>query len=56
MDHFRHIYSSRAGDYHRLITPEDHEGNLLPRCNESSSCPASGYLIWAPEPRVCRFS
>ncbi|MCL4297061.1 MAG: methyltransferase domain-containing protein [Anaerolineae bacterium] len=30
MDHFRHIYSYRAGDYHRLITPEDHEGNLLP--------------------------
>lgn len=30
MDHFRHIYTSRAADYHRLITPEDHEGNLLP--------------------------
>jgi ubiquinone/menaquinone biosynthesis C-methylase UbiE len=29
MDHFRHIYSYRAADYHRLITPEDVEGNLL---------------------------
>jgi ubiquinone/menaquinone biosynthesis C-methylase UbiE len=30
MDHFRHIYAHRAADYHRLITPEDCTGNLLP--------------------------
>jgi ubiquinone/menaquinone biosynthesis C-methylase UbiE len=30
MDHFRHIYTHRAADYHRLITPEDYAGNLLP--------------------------
>lgn len=30
MDHFRHIYSHRATDYHRMITPEDWEGHLLP--------------------------
>lgn len=30
MDHFRHIYSHRAADYHRMITPEDWEGRLLP--------------------------
>ncbi|MBE7468831.1 MAG: class I SAM-dependent methyltransferase [Anaerolineae bacterium] len=30
MDHFRHIYSHRAADYHRMITPEDGEGHLLP--------------------------
>lgn len=29
MDHFRHIYTYQADDYHRMITPEDHEGNLL---------------------------
>jgi ubiquinone/menaquinone biosynthesis C-methylase UbiE len=29
MDHFRHIYTYRAADYHRMITPEDREGNLL---------------------------
>lgn len=29
MDHFRHIYTHRAGDYHRMIAPEDVEGNLL---------------------------
>jgi methylase of polypeptide subunit release factors len=29
MDHFVHIYTSRAADYHRLIAPEDSEGNLL---------------------------
>ncbi len=29
MDHFRHIYHHRAGDYHRMIAPEDVEGNLL---------------------------
>jgi ubiquinone/menaquinone biosynthesis C-methylase UbiE len=28
MDHFRQIYSSRAADYHRMIAPEDVEGNL----------------------------
>jgi ubiquinone/menaquinone biosynthesis C-methylase UbiE len=37
MDHFRHIYTSRAGDYHRLITPEDHEGNLLPALQRVTS-------------------
>ena len=30
MDHFKHIYTHRAADYHRLITPEDVDGNLLP--------------------------
>ncbi len=30
MDHFQHIYSHRAADYHRLIAPEDVDGNLLP--------------------------
>lgn len=29
-DHFRHIYSHQAADYHRLIAPEDADGNLLP--------------------------
>lgn len=29
MDHFVQIYSSRASDYHRLIAPEDVDGNLL---------------------------
>jgi ubiquinone/menaquinone biosynthesis C-methylase UbiE len=28
MEHFRHIYSSRAADYHRMIAPEDVDGNL----------------------------
>ena len=30
MDHFQFIYRHRAADYHRLITPEDVDGNLLP--------------------------
>jgi ubiquinone/menaquinone biosynthesis C-methylase UbiE len=29
MDHFQLIYSSRAADYHRMIAPEDADGNLL---------------------------
>jgi ubiquinone/menaquinone biosynthesis C-methylase UbiE len=29
MDHFEHIYTRRAADYHRLIAPEDADGNLL---------------------------
>jgi len=29
MDHFRHIYTSRATAYHRMISAEDVEGNLL---------------------------
>ncbi|HEY84122.1 MAG TPA: class I SAM-dependent methyltransferase [Chloroflexi bacterium] len=28
--HYTHIYKHRAADYHRLITPEDTDGNLLP--------------------------
>ena len=28
MDHFRHIYSRRAGAYHRMIVAEDGEGQL----------------------------
>jgi len=28
MDHFRQIYSRRAADYHRMIAPEDTDGNL----------------------------
>ena len=28
MDHFQHIYSSHAADYHRLIAPEDAGGHL----------------------------
>jgi ubiquinone/menaquinone biosynthesis C-methylase UbiE len=30
MDHFKHIYTHRAADYHHLISPEDWAGNLLP--------------------------
>ena len=30
MDHFRHIYTNQAADYHQLISPEDFAGNLLP--------------------------
>lgn len=30
MDRYRHIYNHRAADYHRLISPEDIDGNLLP--------------------------
>jgi len=30
MDHFKHIYAHRAAEYHRLIVPEDVDGNLLP--------------------------
>jgi len=30
MDHFKYIYTHRATEYHRLITPEDVDGNLLP--------------------------
>ena len=30
MDHFRQIYTRRAADYHRLITPEDVDQRLLP--------------------------
>ncbi len=30
MDHFKHIYTYRAQEYHRMITPEDADGNLLP--------------------------
>jgi len=28
MDHFRHIYAKRAGDYHQMIAAEDTEGQL----------------------------
>ncbi len=28
--HYAYIYKHRAADYHRLITPEDTDGNLLP--------------------------
>jgi len=28
MDHFRQIYASRAGDYHRMIAAEDADGQL----------------------------
>lgn len=30
MDHFKHIYTYRASEYHRMITPEDAGANLLP--------------------------
>jgi ubiquinone/menaquinone biosynthesis C-methylase UbiE len=29
-DHFKHIYTHRAADYHRMIVPEDTEANLVP--------------------------
>jgi ubiquinone/menaquinone biosynthesis C-methylase UbiE len=29
MDHFQHIYSNRASDYHRMISEEDTDHNLL---------------------------
>lgn len=29
MDHFKHIYTQRAADYHQMIIPEDMYGNLL---------------------------
>ncbi|MCK6627227.1 MAG: class I SAM-dependent methyltransferase [Anaerolineae bacterium] len=37
MDHFRHIYSHCAADYHRMITPEDWEGHLLPALQRVTS-------------------
>src|SRR5262245_60575183 len=37
MDHFRHIYTHQADNYHRMITPEDHEGNLLPALQQVTS-------------------
>ncbi|RME97833.1 MAG: class I SAM-dependent methyltransferase [Chloroflexi bacterium] len=30
MDHFVEIYRHRAADYHRMVQPEDADGNLLP--------------------------
>lgn len=30
MDHFVKIYRRRAADYHRMVQPEDADGNLLP--------------------------
>ncbi len=30
MDHFTHIYTTRAADYHRMIAVEDVDGHLLP--------------------------
>jgi ubiquinone/menaquinone biosynthesis C-methylase UbiE len=30
MDHYKHIYSNKARDYHQLITTEDVDSNLLP--------------------------
>lgn len=30
IDHFQHIYTRRAAEYHRMITPEDADGHLLP--------------------------
>jgi ubiquinone/menaquinone biosynthesis C-methylase UbiE len=29
-EHYKYIYKHQAKDYHRLITPEDMDGNLLP--------------------------
>ncbi len=37
MDHFRHIYTHRATDYHGMITPEDWEGHLLPALQRVTS-------------------
>ncbi len=33
MDHFKKIYAVNARDYHRMITAEDVDGNLLPALN-----------------------
>lgn len=30
MDHFKDIYAHKAKEYHRMILPEDADGNLLP--------------------------
>ena len=30
MDHYEEIYASKAEEYHKLIAPEDVDGNLLP--------------------------
>ncbi len=30
MDHFKHIYTHKAREYHRMILPEDAAGQLLP--------------------------
>jgi ubiquinone/menaquinone biosynthesis C-methylase UbiE len=30
MEHFKQIYTTQAKEYHRLITPEDADSNLLP--------------------------
>jgi len=30
MEHFKQIFTRRAEEYHRMIIPEDTDGNLLP--------------------------
>lgn len=44
MDHFRYIYSCRAADYHRLISPEDCEHNLLPALQQVAGLPGKRIL------------
>jgi len=36
MDHFIKIYTQQASDYHKLVTPEDVDGNLLPALEKVS--------------------
>lgn len=43
MDHFQHIYHHRAADYHRMITPEDTDNNLLPALEQIT--PLTGQRI-----------
>jgi len=36
-DHFKRIYKHQAADYHRLVAPEDVDGNLLPALERVTS-------------------
>ncbi len=37
MDHFKHIYTHKAAEYHQMIAPEDATGNLLPALKKITS-------------------
>ena len=37
MDHFIKIYTHQASDYHKMVSPEDVEGNLLPALENVTS-------------------
>jgi ubiquinone/menaquinone biosynthesis C-methylase UbiE len=44
MDHFKHIYTRRAYEYQRMITPEDTEGNLVPALQQVTSLAGKNLL------------